>query len=214
MADSLDTLLSVGSSNSTNQQEAVARVNTYRNCSQYSTVSALISMQGSSKAIDDAVGMVGLPPFNNGGSSWSEAMLLFYSLVKYLKTYPLPTSSTKCTVANTVIVALDKELVSIDKNRAIGGTDDNFNRAYTAAVNAIKQYYTAWYATSDCDIKITEQASEYQQQQTNKNTQTNADLLSRETQTSSSSNTIVYVIGGVLVFGLIVTVILLKRKSD
>jgi len=213
----LDNLIGVASSQSTNQQQIISIVQSYAGgMGQQPMQLALFSLPNSKQAIDDAVSIMGLPPYStNGGRDWANGMLNFYGLVKYLKTYPLPTNSTNCTQAKTASLALDAELTSIDKNRAIGGTDDNYNRAYTQAVNTIKQYYDGWYSTNNCDLVISQQASEFTQNLSNKSTQQNAAMVIQDTTpASTSNNTLIYGIMGAVALVIVVLVVIKTLKKD
>ena len=224
----LDTMMNVASSMNANQQEAIARAKTYSNVGQIGTILALYQMPNSAAAIDSAVSLMGQVPYSgNSGGDWkNNNFLVFYGLVKYLKTYPLPNSKTECTVARSVALSLDEELTSIDTNRKLGNSDDNFNGAFIQAINIIKQSYDSWYANNNCELKISQQASQYTANLTNEATAKNVDLINQATSTPNSTpttntistplnkNYIIYGAAGLVAIVVILVAIKLVKKNN
>jgi hypothetical protein len=180
---------------------------------------SLYSVPSSYQAMVDTINTMGMFANNQdccgGGGFWqSSGILNFYSLVKYLKQYPLPTSTTKCTAIKSALVALDMENTNVNNLRILGNTDDNYNSAYLYAIAQIKAAYSGWYSTNDCDTKIADEIKAQENAQTQGNIASNIKLLEGadgSTENAPVSYTALYVVGGVLVVGILAFV-LIKRN--
>jgi len=207
-----------------NQTAAIAAAQSNNVGSQFSSaiynrMMTLMNMPDSLQAIDDAISMVGVPiASKNGGGDWPyTGILKFYALVKYLKAYPLPNNSTQCTQIKTALVALDGEITNIDNQITAGGTDPNEEAAFTYAVTSIKTAYQAWYAKTNCDTVIANQATTAQQQTEQSTTSADAALVNGSAGNSTPviiSPTASYIVGGLVVFGIIGTIVLIIVKHN
>ena len=179
---------------------------------------ALFSQPNTLQALKDAISMVGMPPNSGcGGCDWDgSGYLKFYALVKYLKQYPLPTAKTKCSEIHAALLALDSEYTSIDKYRSLGNSDDNYNAAYYYAILQIKSAYNGWYTSNNCDLVIANEEKAAQNAQTQNDLKDNLNTLKTLTDPNTpipaaSSNSIYYLIGGIVVVGVVI--MLARRKN-
>ena len=187
-----------------NQQSAINVANQYiGQINQASEISSLFQMTDSAKAIDDAVGLIGLP-FKS--ADWKAGKILdFWALVKYLKLYPLPTTTTTCNTIKNNLAALDTETTNILTLKTLGNTDSNSLTAFANAVITIQQKYNAAYTTANCGTTTT--------------TPTGATIPPTTNPTptpivETTSNLLYYIIGGVILAGAAVTFIIIKRKNN
>jgi LPXTG-motif cell wall-anchored protein len=178
---------------------------------------ALFSQPNTLQALKDAISMVGMPPNSGcGGCDWDgSGYLNFYALVKYLKQYPLPTAKTKCSEIKAALLALDSEYTSIDKYRSLGNTNEAYNTAYYYAILQIKSAYNGWYTSNNCDLVIANEEKAAQNSQTQNDLKDNLNTLNTltdpNTPTTASSNSIYYLIGGIVVVGVVI--MLAKKKN-
>ena len=170
-----------------NQQKVIDAATSNGRLIQHMDMIALFSMPDSVKAIDEAISVVGLPPVSTqNGADWQTTGIInFWALVKYLKKYPLPTTTTSCKDLKTALTALDGEIAEIHKLESEQNADST--QAFINAVNTIKLNYNTYYKSKNCDNPTGT---------TTKPTKTGV------ADAATPSKTIYYIGGGVLLLGL------------